>query len=200
MPAQALFFTMNPMHRATLHSNPCIAVHLIRSHIKLTDVNAGDDTGATALHYAALARPSVATHCLNELLAAGAKPSARDRNGATPLHFAAWNPCADTACRLVERLVAYGADPNARDCTGSTPVHYAALHINKDVAKRVVATLTKLGADLSLTDDNGATVLHCAALAVRAPQAVHPVRAVHPRSTAARPAVSVISSRYVFGL
>ena len=45
--------------------------------------------------------------------------SGRDRNGRTPLHYAA-------SARMVGLLVAYGADVEARDAKGNTPAHCVA--------------------------------------------------------------------------
>jgi ankyrin repeat protein len=51
-----------------------------------------------------------------------ADPNARDENGATPLHHAAW----DGDLEMIGRLLAAGADPAAVDDRfGSTPQQWA---------------------------------------------------------------------------
>lgn len=84
--------------------------------------------GDTALHVAAAAyRQETAT----KLIALGADVRARNRRGATPLHYAAdgapgaptWNP--DAQAETIAILIAAGADPNAADNSGVMPLHRA---------------------------------------------------------------------------
>jgi len=85
-------------------------------------------TGDTALHVAAAAhRPEI----VGKLISLGADVAARNRLGATPLHYATdgipgsprWNPVAQSA--TVACLIASGADPNAIDKNSVTPLHRA---------------------------------------------------------------------------
>ena len=82
----------------------------------------------------------------------GADLEARDKNGLTPLHWAAaFNDDPDVIARLVE----VGADPEARSENGSTPLHYAGRHNeNPDVITRLV----ELGADSKARTVDGVTV------------------------------------------
>jgi len=55
------------------------------------------------------------------LVAHGAKSTARDKSGMTPLHWAAMSDLPDVMAYLVEQ----GADVNAQDDLGDTPLHKA---------------------------------------------------------------------------
>jgi hypothetical protein len=94
----------------------------------LTELGRHVYAGDTALHVAAAAySPEIA----RRLIGLGADVAARNRRGATPLHYAAdgnpgsprWNPDAQRA--MIARLIASGADPNAIDKNGVTPLHRA---------------------------------------------------------------------------
>ncbi len=112
--------------------------------------------GDTALHLAAAAYLPALTGRLLEL---GANPSARNRRGAEPLHYAAdgmpgstyWNPAAQ--CRVIELLVKGGADPNVRNADGVTPLHRAI----RTRCSAAVAALMKTGADPRLANAAGST-------------------------------------------
>jgi ankyrin repeat protein len=54
---------------------------------------------------------------------------AKDKDGLTPLHIAAWKGRA----AVVELLLSHKADVNARDADGETPLHYATPASSKDV-------------------------------------------------------------------
>ena len=77
-----------------------------------------------------------------------------DRNGRTPLHYAAGvgNP------RVMQVLLDYGAELMARDSTGATILHLAV-----DSPQAVEFALGK-GIDVNERDNSGRTVLHYAAL------------------------------------
>ncbi len=85
----------------------------------------------------------------------GAPVGARDQDGMTPLHYAAF--AGRTA--IAQVLVACGANVNARDAIGLTPLHAAAYDGRADVA----ALLLAHGATLEATNSGGMTPLHCAA-------------------------------------
>ena len=82
-------------------------------------------------------------------------PRARDEDGATPLHYAAWAG----ALALCERLIDAKADLRATDYAGRTPLHYAAAYGRGDVARRLLTA----GADPNAPDTSGYTPLHLAA-------------------------------------
>ena len=87
------------------------------------------------------------TRCLK----AGARVTARDKTGQTPLHVAARhgrNPA------VVAVLVEAGARAGARDETGGTPLHAAAL---KSGSPGMVKALLEAGADAAARDEKGKT-------------------------------------------
>ena len=80
--------------------------------------------------------------------------TARDKDGSTPLHCAAWNGREDVAAILLDA----GADINDHNQNGhwgTTPLH-AAAHGNQ---KQVAALLIARGADLEARNLNGRTPL-----------------------------------------
>ncbi len=116
--------------------------------------NGKEDAGR--LHFLAM-RPSATAAEIQGLLAKGFSLSARTREGATPLHYAARyndNPA------VLRTLIRLGADPNARDREGRTPLHYAA---RWNVNPAVLRTLVALGAKVDARDAYGETpLLHAA--------------------------------------
>ena len=82
-------------------------------------------------------------------LAVGADPTTRDKEGATPLHYAAESTATPA---VITALVTAGADPTTRDKEGATPLHVAA-RFNQTPA--VLTALVAAGADLAARDKNG---------------------------------------------
>jgi hypothetical protein len=117
--------------------------------------------GDTALHLAAAAHQP---ELVRELIAMGAGASARNRRGASPLHYAA-DAMPDSASvvphaqrSVIALLIEAGADPNALDQSGVAPLHRA-------VRTRSAAAVTELlerGADPRLRNGRGSTPLHLA--------------------------------------
>jgi ankyrin repeat protein len=117
--------------------------------------------GDTALHLAAAShRPAI----VERLLSHGADPSARNRRGAEPLHYAAdrapgqerWDP--EGQVRVIEQLLAAGAAPDVRDRSGVTPLHRAV----RTRSAAAVRALLVGGAEARLPNGNGSTPLHLA--------------------------------------
>lgn len=114
--------------------------------------------GDTALHIAAAAYQSSVAR---ELLALGADVAARNRRGATALHYAAdgipgsayWDPPAQAA--MIGYLVQAGADPNALDRSGVAPLHRAV----RTRCGAAVSALLDSGADPHLVNGTGSTPL-----------------------------------------
>jgi hypothetical protein len=124
----------------------------------LTEISHYVYAGDTALHVAAAAhRPEIA----RALIGLGADVAARNRRGATPLHYAAdgspgspqWNPAHQAT--TIALLIASGADPNAGDQNSVTPLHRA-------VRTRCAAAVSALidgGADARRQNGNGSTAI-----------------------------------------
>ncbi len=88
-------------------------------------------------------------------LDAGSDIHARDKEGNTPVYWAASNE--DPA--IVEALLAAGADPNARNVYGHNSLHAAASNENSAVARALLAA----GANLHARSWRGDFPLHWAA-------------------------------------
>lgn len=148
-----------PLHLAALYEN---VDWVIQSLVNAgADVNAVDQRGSQAMHFAAYNSRS---HNVAMLLELGGAQRANHR-GATPLHKAmqVWSSELDQRrineqVRTVEHLCAAGANVNARDNNGTTPVMYAANRGND----RILRLLVDRNADLTRQNYNGNTALHLA--------------------------------------
>ncbi|HVC19990.1 MAG TPA: ankyrin repeat domain-containing protein [Vicinamibacterales bacterium] len=123
------------------------------------DVNAAQNDGMTALHWAALNGDRATAKML---LYAGADPNAATRIGAyTPLDIAA----KDGHARLVEALLKGGANPKLTDVHGTTPLMLA----SASGSVQAVTDLLASGADVNAKEHvKGETALMFAAAAGRA--------------------------------
>ena len=115
------------------------------------DINSGDNTGATPLHYAALDSGYACTYKFDDLFNFGADVEARDKRGQTPLHHAARNGKGTEA---IQALLKAGADVNARDETGATPLHMAAARGEESVIRMLLGA----GADIHAQTRDGKNV------------------------------------------
>ena len=112
--------------------------------------------GDTALHVAAAAYDLALAR---RLLTLGADVGARNRRGATPLHYAAdggpdaasWNPRSQAA--MIARLVAAGAEVDAADASGTTPLQRAV----RNRCAAAVKALLAAGADPARDNGRGST-------------------------------------------
>ena len=116
------------------------------------DLDAAEDDGRTALHFAAAA----GSHSIVRLLLEhGADPNTRSVFGESPLHHAADHGNVG----LVDVLIDHGADPHARTSQLHTPAHAPAQLNHAHVLQRLLAR----GADPNLGDDDLWTPLRTAA-------------------------------------
>ena len=128
-----------------------------------------NDEGMTLLHSAAAAGNTRGAARLLDRY--GLDLHARDKYGATPLHWAAVSDgslkvLADSLSAsdlipkdgILDFLTAKGADLMARDAGGATPLHYAA----RFNSVGGVSFLLDRGVPVDAGDDNGATPLHYA--------------------------------------
>ena len=135
------------------NGTPSQLLALLSAGSDVHDVNALDEYGLTALHYAAAYHPNPAVAAV--LVQVGADLNARDSMyGMTPLHFAAEHGGAP---EVISVLLDAGADVNARDDDyGATPLHFAAEHTEN---QEVILLLLEAGADVTARDPIGGTVL-----------------------------------------
>ena len=117
------------------------------------DVNAPQNDGATALHWAVYRGDK---EMVGLLVRAGANPKAANREGSTPLWLAGIG--GDAA--IIAALLEAGADPNEKLPLGRTPLMVAARTGNVDAIK----TLLDNGADVNAKEtQRGTTALMWAA-------------------------------------
>jgi uncharacterized protein len=110
------------------------------------DVNAAQNDGATALHWAVYRGDK---ELVGMLVRAGANPKAANRSGSTPLWLASINGDAGIIAGLLEA----GADANEKLPLGRTPLMIAARTGNVDAIK----TLLDNGADVNAKETSRGT-------------------------------------------
>ena len=88
-----------------------------------------------------------------EALRNGANVNAKDEDGRTALHLAAFNGHAD----IVEALLRHGADVNAKDKDGYTALHWAATLGHAEVAGRMSTLRTRTAIQLYIRRHSTAT-------------------------------------------
>lgn len=119
---------------------------------KKADVNAAEEDGTTALHWASY-RDDVSSADL--LIRAGASVNAKNDLGVTPL----WSASLNGSEAMVRRLLEAGANPNAALLAGETPVMVAARSGKPVVVEQLIAK----GANVNARGARGQTALMWAA-------------------------------------
>ncbi|PLB41064.1 ankyrin repeat-containing domain protein [Aspergillus candidus] len=115
-----------PLHRSCIGSfsypyDPSInkeyaSLQLVESGVS---VHVADDTGSTALHYAA---QHGMRSTVKALLAASASPAVKNNAGFTPFYYALLKP----RCDIINALLDAGANPLERGPDGRTALHFLA--------------------------------------------------------------------------
>ena len=116
------------------------------------DVNAKDESGSTALHYAAILENPEITKLL---LSKGANINDVDNHGNTTLHHAVLSENNEMVNLL---LSTKGIEINAKDALGNTALHLAA----KEDLPNIVEALIKNGANVNEENKNMKTALDLA--------------------------------------
>lgn len=130
-----------PLHNAAMRGNENFVKLLLEAG---ADVEGGStESGRTPLYFARSAK------CVRLLLAAGADPNLRDKDGNTMLHAAVMNGC--DSC--VEPLLAAGIDINSQNSNGETPLHKA-VNIESNGCLKCITTLLEAGADTNIRRHN----------------------------------------------
>ena len=140
------------------------------------DATVKDEAGATVLHWAMSAYPTVDIEIIRLLLSHGADAGATDERGQTAVHYAGDSAgvvvyeillsheanftVVDAGGRtalhnspkfhddaVVKFLLEQGIDPNTKDEIGFTPLHYALLSCMGDISPAAIAALLDYGAD-----------------------------------------------------
>ncbi|CUG04468.1 protein kinase, putative [Bodo saltans] len=120
------------------------------------DIDACDNAGATAMHAAAsLGHVHFVNAVINALLTCGRKVDLKNKDGSTPLVYAAL--CG--AEEIIQALISSGANVDAAREDGSTPLHAAAQE-NRVAA---VKALVKHGCKVDPKKKDGSTPLYLAA-------------------------------------
>ena len=139
--------------RKNNEKNTNILTALINSGV---DINAKDNSGYTALIWAAKRRNDIV---VTQLIKAGADLNVKDNNGETALMIAA-SYGSFGGENIVEQLINAGADVNAKDNYGATALIRAIEGTGwSSYSATVVKIIINAGADVNARDNKGKTAL-----------------------------------------
>ncbi|CAN8273036.1 unnamed protein product [Cochlearia groenlandica] len=116
------------------------------------DIDDVDKDSQTALHKAVIGKKEAV---ISHLLRKGANPHVKDRDGASPLHYAVQVGALQTVKLLV---IKYNVDVNVSDNEGWTPLHIAVQSRNRDITKILLTN----GADRTRRTNDGKLALDMA--------------------------------------
>ena len=151
---------LTPLHFASSYGRLEVARLLLDHGAK---ANARNVSGQTALHLVSqredfsCENPNIARLFLEFALDVNAK----DKDDATPLHFACSHGNFETALVLLE----HGANVNAQNADGQTPLHRSSqcsIYHYEDDSPRIVQLMLEHGADVNARDKDQETPLHLA--------------------------------------
>jgi ankyrin repeat protein len=136
------FDSTTPLHFAAC-AGEINTIHLLLSH-GWAEIDAQNDSGATALHMASRqGHPKVVL----ALLSAGANVNSLNVDQCSPLHRASESGHRE-ATAVCRTLLQHGADVNGLDCNRATALHLAVMIGDKAID--VAQTLLIAGSDLTL--------------------------------------------------
>lgn len=144
-----------PLHAATYFSNE-YSLEVLLQHLSLQDIDARDNEGMTALHWAAF---HGRTGHVKKLVEKKADLISRDTDGKLPLHWAAQNGFVSTCEAMLEVPDCHNL-VNGKDFSGRTPIHLAAAAGQYHVLIRLTAVPY---ANIEPLDNEGRTPLHWSA-------------------------------------
>ncbi|XP_048239578.1 uncharacterized protein LOC124112111 isoform X2 [Haliotis rufescens] len=142
-----------PLHCAA--SKQC--VECVKLFLPVSDVNAQDSDGDTALHSSVLSDEGHCHEVIQTLVEKGADVGIKNKEGETPLHCAARRQCIECV-----KLLLPVSDVNAQDSDGDTALHSSVLS-DEGHCHEVIQTLVEKGADVGIKNKEGEIPLHCAA-------------------------------------